>query len=111
MTRVTPASRVLEAIVRARVPASVGVVCIFQLAAITTSRMRAHHAGATVARQGRRGFGLGQTLEPLERALDGGAVHLEYWVPAEDLAEFNRNIHGLITVIAEFPGQGSTAQP
>jgi hypothetical protein len=32
----------------------------------------------------------------------GGAIHTEYWIPAEDLAEFNRNIHGIIEVIAEF---------
>ncbi len=32
----------------------------------------------------------------------GGAVHQEYWVPAEELPEFNRNIVGPIEVIAEF---------
>jgi hypothetical protein len=32
----------------------------------------------------------------------GGLSHTEYWIPAEDLAEFNRNIVGQITVIAEF---------
>ena len=32
----------------------------------------------------------------------GGAIHTEYWIPAEDLSEFNRNIHGIIEVIAEF---------
>jgi hypothetical protein len=32
----------------------------------------------------------------------GGAVHQEYWIPAEELNEFNRNIVGLIEVIAEF---------
>jgi hypothetical protein len=32
----------------------------------------------------------------------GAAVHTEYWIPAEDLEEFNRNIAGLIQVIAEF---------
>ena len=32
----------------------------------------------------------------------GGVVYQEYWVPAEDLPEFNRNIVGLIEVIAEF---------
>ncbi len=34
----------------------------------------------------------------------GGAVHKELWIPAEDLAELNRNIVGLIEVIAEFHG-------
>ena len=32
----------------------------------------------------------------------GGAMHQEYWIPAEDLAEFNRNIVGEIEVIAEY---------
>jgi hypothetical protein len=32
----------------------------------------------------------------------GGVIHTEYWIPAEDLSEFNRNIHGIIEVIAEF---------
>ena len=32
----------------------------------------------------------------------GGSIHQEYWIPAEDLAEFNANIVGLIEVIAEF---------
>jgi len=32
----------------------------------------------------------------------GGALHLEYWIPAEKLREFNQNIVGLIEVISEF---------
>ena len=32
----------------------------------------------------------------------GGSVHQEYWIPAEDLPEFNRNLVGLIEVIAVF---------
>jgi hypothetical protein len=32
----------------------------------------------------------------------GGATHTELWVPADELAEFNRNIMGVIEVIAEF---------
>jgi hypothetical protein len=32
----------------------------------------------------------------------GGAIHRELWVPAEELAEFNRRIIGLIELIAEF---------
>jgi len=32
----------------------------------------------------------------------GGSIHKEYWIPAEDLPEFNRNIVGKIEVIAEF---------
>lgn len=35
----------------------------------------------------------------------GGAQHQEHWVPAEDLAEFNHQIVGLIEVIVTFrPG-------
>ncbi len=34
----------------------------------------------------------------------GGPVHDEYWIPAEDLDEFNRNIVGPIEVIAEYAG-------
>ena len=36
----------------------------------------------------------------------GGAVCKELWVPAEELAEFNRNIIGPIEVIAEFHEHG-----
>ena len=32
----------------------------------------------------------------------GGSTHREYWIPAEDLAAFNRHIVGAIEVIAEF---------
>ena len=32
----------------------------------------------------------------------GASVHQELWVPAEELAELNRNIVGLLEVIAEF---------
>lgn len=32
----------------------------------------------------------------------GARVHTEHWIPAEELAEFNRNIVGLIEVIASF---------
>jgi len=32
----------------------------------------------------------------------GGPLHLEYWIPADKLAEFNENIVGLIEVISEF---------
>src|SRR3954464_4655638 len=34
----------------------------------------------------------------------GGAVHQELWIPAEDLADFNRHLVGTIEVIAEFRG-------
>ena len=32
----------------------------------------------------------------------GGREHLEYWIPAEDLAAFNEALVGLIEVVAEF---------
>jgi len=32
----------------------------------------------------------------------GASIHREYWIPAEELAEFNHNIVGQIEVIAEF---------
>jgi hypothetical protein len=32
----------------------------------------------------------------------GGSVHQEYWIPAEELTEFNRNIVGAIEVVAEY---------
>jgi hypothetical protein len=36
----------------------------------------------------------------------GGAKHLEYWIPAELLGEFNENIVGKIEVISEFHESG-----
>jgi len=35
----------------------------------------------------------------------GGALHLEYWIPAENLHEFNQNIVGKIEVVSEFHAQ------
>jgi len=37
---------------------------------------------------------------PVQQA--GGRDHLEYWIPAEDLAAFNAAIVGLIEVVEEF---------
>ena len=44
-------------------------------------------------------------LDNYETKIVGGANHEEYWIPAEDLEEFNRNIVGKIEVIAEFVGK------
>ena len=44
----------------------------------------------------------GDFLSRYEIHQAGNSAHLEYWIPAEDLAEFNRNIIGTIEVIAEF---------
>ena len=41
-------------------------------------------------------------LARYEQQQVGAAVHRELWIPAEDLAEMNRNIVGLIEVIAEY---------
>jgi hypothetical protein len=41
-------------------------------------------------------------LNRYEAKTVGGASHLEYWIPARDLDEFNNNIIGKIEVIAEF---------
>jgi len=35
----------------------------------------------------------------------GSAIHQELWIPAEDLAEMNRNIVGKIEIVAEFKNQ------
>ena len=41
-------------------------------------------------------------LARYEAQVVGGAVHEEYWIPAGELPEFNRNIVGNIEVIAEY---------
>ena len=44
-------------------------------------------------------------LDRYETKVVGGRIHEEYWIPAEDLEEFNDNIVGMIEVIAEFKGE------
>jgi hypothetical protein len=44
-------------------------------------------------------------LDNYETKIVGSKTHEEYWIPAEDLEEFNRNIDGKIEVIAEFRGK------
>ena len=34
-----------------------------------------------------------------------GAQHLEYWIPADELDEFNGHIRGLIRMVAKFEAQ------
>jgi hypothetical protein len=41
----------------------------------------------------------------------GAAVHQEYWVPADQLAEFNEHMVGLIEVVARFPPTGLGLAP
>jgi hypothetical protein len=36
----------------------------------------------------------------------GSSIHQEYWIPAEDLPEFNRNLLGTIEVIARYGASG-----
>ena len=43
-------------------------------------------------------------LDRYEVQTVGGSEHQEYWIPAEELEEFNRNIVGEIEVIAEYRG-------
>lgn len=52
-------------------------------------------------------------LDRYEVRQAGGRTILEYWIPAEDLPEFNANIVGLIEVTAEYhrdsvPGTAGT---
>jgi hypothetical protein len=42
-------------------------------------------------------------LQRYPEQIVGGSVHRELWIPAEELAEMNRNIVGSIEVIAEYP--------
>ena len=46
-------------------------------------------------------------LDRYERKVAGGIACQEYWIPAADLDEFNRNIIGEIEVIAEFHREGA----
>ncbi|MBI4863184.1 MAG: hypothetical protein HY815_23395 [Candidatus Riflebacteria bacterium] len=41
----------------------------------------------------------------------GGANHLEYWIPAADLADLNTNIVGEIEVVARFEGKPAGDHP
>lgn len=43
-------------------------------------------------------------LQSYEAQTVGGSEHQEYWIPAEHLAEFNRQIVGRIEIIAEYRG-------
>jgi len=41
-------------------------------------------------------------LRKYEVHVVGGSEHAEYWIPAEELDEFNANIIGIIEVIKEY---------
>ena len=47
-------------------------------------------------------------LRRYEAQTVGSSMHREYWIPAEELAEFNKNIVGVIEVIAEYRESDST---
>ena len=67
--------------------------------------VKASGAGYVTRFQVNNGF-----LERYPTQTVGAAVHRELWIPAGDLSEMNRNIVGLIEVIAEFrPGSAQTS--
>ena len=41
-------------------------------------------------------------LSKFDVKIVGSGIHQEYWIPAEELGEFNTNIVGLIEVVREF---------
>lgn len=47
-------------------------------------------------------------LSGYEKQVVGGSVHEEYWVPAENLDDFNKAIVGKIEVIASFEGEAAS---
>lgn len=52
----------------------------------------------------------GEFLDRYEIHQASSPAHMEYWIPAEDLAEFNRNLIGTIEIIAEFHSSPSHNQ-
>ncbi|NNF71314.1 MAG: ADP-ribosylation/crystallin J1 [Rhodobacteraceae bacterium] len=46
-------------------------------------------------------------LDQYEIQEAGGRAHLEYWIPAEDLPNFNAAIVGQIKVVQEFKGEAN----
>lgn len=44
-------------------------------------------------------------LDQFEIHTVGARIHKEYWIPAEELEEFNANIIGNIEVISEYRGE------
>ena len=70
-----------------------------QIARDWNAKYNADKAGYVTRFEVRKDF-----LDNYETHIVGGRDHSEYWIPAEDLEEFNRNIIGKIEVIAEFKG-------
>jgi hypothetical protein len=68
-----------------------------QIARDWNAKYEADHVGYVTR------FGVRQEyLQQYEIKTVGAEVHQEYWIPAEDLPEFNRNLVGVIEVIAEY---------
>ena len=70
-----------------------------QIARDWNARLNADRAGYVTRFRVAKSF-----LDKYEPKVVGGHEHDEYWIPAEELAEFNENIFGVIEVIAEFKG-------
>ncbi|MBS1910641.1 MAG: hypothetical protein JST22_01520 [Bacteroidetes bacterium] len=68
-----------------------------QIARDWNARHEAAHVGYVMRFRVRNEY-----LASYEVQTVGGSMHREYWIPADDLAEFNRNIAGPIEVIAEY---------
>ncbi|GEM_PF-69109 len=49
-------------------------------------------------------------LQAFEVQTVGGSIHQEYWIPADQLDEFNNNIVGDIKIIAEYRGLDETSE-
>jgi hypothetical protein len=49
-------------------------------------------------------------IERYEKQRVGGALHVEYWIPAEDLQDFNAHIVGKVEVIHRF-GKAALTEP
>ncbi len=50
-------------------------------------------------------------MERYERQKVGGAIHTEWWIPAEELEQLNDNIVGLIEVIGEYRDDTESGAP
>ncbi len=70
-----------------------------QIARDWNARLNDDRVGYVTRFQVRKDF-----LDAYERKIVGASKHEEYWIPAEDLENFNSNIVGQIEVIAEFCG-------
>jgi hypothetical protein len=68
-----------------------------QIARDWNTRFNADKVGVVTRFQVRTRF-----LGRYEKKLVGGSIHEEYWIPAEELEDFNRNIVGKIEVISRF---------